>query len=497
MDEYFCPKCGAILNDQYGFDPNGGTWRCTECGELLMDDDVYNGDSFEGVAWYCDNCGALLNRQSGFSDSYGSWTCTECGHRNGTTESDIISEDPEFECPNCGVALDFQPGFNRYDDDWECTACGSHLHHSYSSDQYSVVEEPKHKCPNCGAGLDDQWCFADYQNNWKCTECGAHLHHSYSDDEYTVMKHICPNCDAPLDIQWGFNEYDDDWECTECGAHLHHDYSDDEDEEVDSDSSSDDDDDEDESDDSSDSYSSGCSYSSSSSAPYNSSNNKSNGYSSGQNYSSSHTSSANTYSSKPKKKANWKLRIIGTLFLIVAVIIAAGYYEIKLLIPVGHASTDLVGRDYEYVVDTLKEAGFSSVTSTEIADLPLSKISEENKVDAIKIGFADEFSVTSKYPSNFPVVITYHTLEKYAVPMSSKEAKGANYKDVVDRFKDAGFENITLEVEYDIITGWMTDDGEVKSVVINDDKKFSSGKEYRADAEIVITYHTYRSNKPK
>ena len=81
--------------------------------------------------------------------------------------------------------------------------------------------------------------------------------------------------------------------------------------------------------------------------------------------------------------------------------------------------------------------------------------------------------------------------------MSSKEAKGANYKDVVDRFKDAGFENITLEVEYDIITGWMTDDGEVKSVVINDDKKFSSGKEYRADAEIVITYHTYRSNKPK
>ncbi|GET11910.1 hypothetical protein SN811_04100 [Ligilactobacillus agilis] len=43
MDEYFCPKCGAILNDQYGFNPNGGTWRCTECGELLMDDDVYDG----------------------------------------------------------------------------------------------------------------------------------------------------------------------------------------------------------------------------------------------------------------------------------------------------------------------------------------------------------------------------------------------------------------------------------------------------------------------
>ena len=70
MDEYFCPNCGAILNDQYGFAPDGGTWRCTECGELLVDDDVYNGDSFEGIAWYCDSCGALLNRQCGFSDSY-------------------------------------------------------------------------------------------------------------------------------------------------------------------------------------------------------------------------------------------------------------------------------------------------------------------------------------------------------------------------------------------------------------------------------------------
>ena len=57
---------------------------------------------------------------------------------------------------------------------------------------------------------------------------------------------------------------------------------------------------------------------------------------------------------------------------------------------------------------------------------------------------------------------------------------------MTEKFEEAGFENITLEVEYDIITGWITDDG-----------KFASGKEYRADAEVVITYHTYRSNKPK
>ena len=136
-EEYFCPHCGAILNDQTGFDPDRGTWTCTECGKMLMDDDVYNGDTYNGVAWFCDNCGALLNRQYGFSDSYGSWTCTECGHVNGTTDNDIINS---LKCPSCGAVLDIQSGFDKYDDNWECTECGAYLHHYYSDDEYEIVE---------------------------------------------------------------------------------------------------------------------------------------------------------------------------------------------------------------------------------------------------------------------------------------------------------------------------------------------------------------------
>ena len=218
--EYFCPNCGAVLNDQPGFDPDRGTWMCAECGQELMDDDIYYGDTFEGIAWYCDGCGALLNRQNGFSDSYGTWTCTECGHVNGTTSADIIAA---FKCPRCGAALDVQSCFNKYDDDWECTECGAHLHHAYSDDEYEEVEEPKYRCPNCGAALDSQGGFSEYQDNCQCAECGAHLHHGYSGDDYIVVKHVCPSCGAALDIQFGFTEWDDDWECTECGAHLHHD----------------------------------------------------------------------------------------------------------------------------------------------------------------------------------------------------------------------------------------------------------------------------------
>lgn len=96
-DEYFCPNCGAVLNDQYGFDPSRGTWTCSCCGKHLMDGDIYDGDLYEGVAWYCDNCGALLNRQPDFSDIYSTWTCTECGYSNSITESDIYESEEAYE----------------------------------------------------------------------------------------------------------------------------------------------------------------------------------------------------------------------------------------------------------------------------------------------------------------------------------------------------------------------------------------------------------------
>lgn len=146
MNEYFCPNCGAVLNNQSGFDPSLGTWRCTECGKLLMDDDVYDGDSFEGVAWFCDNCGALLNRQYGFSDSLGSWQCSECGHVNRISENEIIDDDDDDDddrtkCPNCGSDLNRQSGYYDSLYDWTCEECGAKLHRSYSCDPLEVVDE--------------------------------------------------------------------------------------------------------------------------------------------------------------------------------------------------------------------------------------------------------------------------------------------------------------------------------------------------------------------
>jgi len=91
-EEYYCPNCGAILNNQSGFDPDLGDWECAECGQHLYGDDVEEGIIYPGVIWHCDMCGALLNKQVGFSDIYGTWICTECGYENDIDDDNIYGE---------------------------------------------------------------------------------------------------------------------------------------------------------------------------------------------------------------------------------------------------------------------------------------------------------------------------------------------------------------------------------------------------------------------
>ncbi len=238
-DEYFCPNCGAILNDQPGFDSDSGTWTCQECGKFLMDDDIYSGDRFDGVAWYCDDCGALLNRQLGFSDSCDTWTCDECGHINRISEDAILNADEDcIECPNCGANLREQYDFEEYSYDHTCELCDAKLHRDYTSDDFEVVEEDDEedsiRCPNCGANLREQYDFEEYSYDYTCESCDAKLHRDYTSDDFEVVEEDeeddeedsirCPNCGANLRKQDGFVECSYDYTCESCDAELHRDY---------------------------------------------------------------------------------------------------------------------------------------------------------------------------------------------------------------------------------------------------------------------------------
>ena len=466
MDEYYCPKCGASLNDQSGFDPSKGTWTCTECGEHLMDDDVYEGDTYQGVAWYCDKCGALLNRQTGFTDSGSSWKCTECGHVNGTTEDDII--DYVFTCPNCGATLNTQWGFDKYADNHECSSCGVKLHHSYSDDEYSIVEEDTGpSCPNCGAKLNDQFCFADYKDDWECTECGAHLHHSYSWESYTVVedknKFICPNCDAELNDQFCFADYEDDWICTECGAHLHHDYSSDPYVVVCNDDTEDDRDVEPE-----DDHAIDADY-------YDIPNGKTIPVS------GKPTEKLHKAALYPKKSLQ-KIRT------------KAFFFKFK-KIQIGYDCTALLYEDIGAVYAALYNKAFSNIKKIPIKDIYIGSPYQEGEVKEVIVNGNALFGKEDMIPYDAEIIITYHEKREITLPFHARTLKKRNHGVVAELFRELGFTEIKEIPLKDLTTGWIAKNGSVTKVTIAGDDSFKRNSVHKYDVKVEIRYHSFKKNR--
>ena len=80
---------------------------------------------------------------------------------------------------------------------------------------------------------------------------------------------------------------------------------------------------------------------------------------------------------------------------------------------------------------------------------------------------------------------------KINIPVSSNDLKDANYQDVVDQFKNAGFTNIQIKAIDDLVFGWLTKDGEIEKVSVDGDTTFSTDNRYPANIEILVSYHTF------
>lgn len=76
-------------------------------------------------------------------------------------------------------------------------------------------------------------------------------------------------------------------------------------------------------------------------------------------------------------------------------------------------------------------------------------------------------------------------------PSGSSVQHGRDYQEVYEQFEKKGFTNIKFEVLDDLVTGWLTKDGEVESVSVDGYTGYSADKWYPADVEVIITYHTF------
>ncbi len=82
--------------------------------------------------------------------------------------------------------------------------------------------------------------------------------------------------------------------------------------------------------------------------------------------------------------------------------------------------------------------------------------------------------------------------KKIKIPVSSSDAKGKNYSDIVTMFESAGFTNIVTEGLKDI--GRFSDlylkENAVKEIAINGNIEFNKNQSIESDALVVIRYHS-------
>lgn len=82
-------------------------------------------------------------------------------------------------------------------------------------------------------------------------------------------------------------------------------------------------------------------------------------------------------------------------------------------------------------------------------------------------------------------------------PLSSSSIDDQHYKDLVIQFEEAGFTDVTTEPIPDLITGWITSDGEVEDISIGGSTDFAIDDDFAPTTPVIIRYHTFPPKETK
>ena len=182
-----------------------------------------------------------------------------------------------------------------------------------------------------------------------------------------------------------------------------------------------------------------------------------------------------------------------TIILLIMILSIVGYY--KKLIPIRYEKNELVGENYQIVIEKLTGSGFNNLEINKISNLKSGEEKEEYLVTDVIIENKSKFTKETKIMPDTKITIIYRTYLEIFPPVSSKEAKNKKYKDIEKQFKSKGFTNVKLKPIYDVIIGIINQDGEVDKITINGKEKYDTSSKYKSNAEIVIYYHTLKKNK--
>lgn len=169
------------------------------------------------------------------------------------------------------------------------------------------------------------------------------------------------------------------------------------------------------------------------------------------------------------------------------------------------ASSAQKGRDYQQVLSNFEEKGFTNIQTVELEDLITGWTTKDGEVESVSVDGDVNYSADRWYKNDVEVIITYHTFPnedsnkqdnaeenneslKINPPYDNKSANGLSYIEVLEAFKNAGFNNIVTEKRFETeSSGYEADT--VANIYINNIGTFNTGKTFASDAEVRIDYY--------
>lgn len=163
--------------------------------------------------------------------------------------------------------------------------------------------------------------------------------------------------------------------------------------------------------------------------------------------------------------------------------IIVSYYSLK--IGIGNDSAQFIGQDYETVVDSLEESGFTNV-QTEVINTGWAK---GNSVIGVNVNNADSYDSNSSFTPDVRIVVKYSSNDRIDISDLVQNLSTKQYSSLQTNLKNKGFTNITVK---ETVTDNKALNQLIASVKIYD-QQFSQGDCYvQKSAPIVIEYYSLK-----
>lgn len=152
--------------------------------------------------------------------------------------------------------------------------------------------------------------------------------------------------------------------------------------------------------------------------------------------------------------------------------------------------TEFIDKNYQEVIQSLKDLGFTNITEQPLYDIVMG-FTDEGAVENVMINDSDTYKRGDIVKKDSKVVVSYHLYEnddptKVKAPYSSTDAKNKNYTEVEKAFRDAGFTNVKIEKNFEISSDEY-ESNTVSDITINGGSVYTD-EAYEPDAEVIITY---------